>query len=140
MKMNTIYKFSFVCFVFLLMLTFSACNMPWEPRATETPQVSPPPTETSLTLQTSEPEAESLEPVLGSTMLWFDTSTFVYVPAGEFEMGKDEPQPSDHCTSERYANGFHLRSHPHMRDDRYADRVSASCQPAPDLGCPHACT
>jgi len=36
------------------------------------------------------------EPEAGSRMLWTDNSFVVYVPAGEFAMGKDETETSDH--------------------------------------------
>jgi formylglycine-generating enzyme required for sulfatase activity len=34
-------------------------------------------------------------PTIGSTISWFDTSTLVYVPGGEFVMGADEPEKQD---------------------------------------------
>jgi formylglycine-generating enzyme required for sulfatase activity len=51
-------------------------------------------TEESVT-PTEEPVAFS-EPEAGTPMLWTDRSYVVYVPAGEFGMGKNETETSDH--------------------------------------------
>jgi formylglycine-generating enzyme required for sulfatase activity len=95
----------------LLTLLLSACNLPFGSPvapAAEVPLATQalPPTPT----QTPEP-LFSEAPTIGSTISWFDTSTLVYVPAGEFVMGADEPEKQDFNPAHPVSlNGFWIYS------------------------------
>ncbi|MBI4732458.1 MAG: SUMF1/EgtB/PvdO family nonheme iron enzyme [Chloroflexi bacterium] len=57
--------------------------------------------ETTPTLVITQPAVATFAPVdyepgVGSTVAWVDMSYVVYVPPGEFQMGEDETEPSDH--------------------------------------------
>lgn len=88
MKKNSIPLYGLIVSTLLL----SACNLPFGSAAA--------PVEESLaTLEL--PPTPTIEPfvpaapTIGSTISWFDTSTLVYVPDGEFVMGADEPEEQD---------------------------------------------
>ena len=76
----------------VLTLLLSACNLPFGNAAAPVEEslatLELPPTPT---IEPFVPET----PTIGSTISWFDTSTLVFVPGGEFIMGMDEPKEQD---------------------------------------------
>lgn len=98
-----------ISLVILLSVLLSACNLPFSSAAAPATQVPlttlelpPPPT-----IQPLVPDV----PTIGSTISWFDTSTLVYVPGGEFVMGADEPKKQDFNPSHTVSlNGFWIYS------------------------------
>jgi formylglycine-generating enzyme required for sulfatase activity len=93
----------------VLTLLLSACNLPFGNAVEPTLEIPVATLElpSSPTLEPLVPEA----PTIGSTISWFDTSTLVYVPAGEFVMGADEPEEQDFNPSHRVnVNGIWIYS------------------------------
>lgn len=81
-----------------LLLVLSACA----PAAASTPATAPPMLTRVPITESAPASAPTLQtvavnaaPTIGSTLTWFDTSTLVYVPEGEFIMGADEPKGQD---------------------------------------------
>ena len=90
-------KKRFVSFYSLTVLAIllSSCNLPFGSAVAPATQIplatlEIPPTPT----QKTEPLIPE-NPTIGSTISWFDTSTLVYVPGGEFVIGADEPEKQD---------------------------------------------
>lgn len=81
--------------VILLSLLLSACNLPFGSTAVPTEEV--PLATLELPLAPTETPVPLIpeNPTIGSTLTWFDTSTLVFVPGGEFTMGADEPEIKD---------------------------------------------
>ncbi len=52
--------------------------------------------ELATSIPDEEPEGMPEEPPAGTTLTWFDQSEFVYVPGGEFVMGRDVPGGADY--------------------------------------------
>ncbi|MBI4732457.1 MAG: formylglycine-generating enzyme family protein [Chloroflexi bacterium] len=59
-----------------------------------TPETTPTSVGTEPAFMVNEPV--DYEPVAGTTIPWVDMSYVVYVPPGDFQMGEDETEPSDH--------------------------------------------
>ena len=100
-------RWSIIAFIIITTLIISSCELPFnlskmlQPVSTLTqpePVVIPPPV---LPQETPPPvmatEEFAIVPVTGSILRWVDLSDFVYVPGGEFIMGEDTAQPSDHA-------------------------------------------
>ncbi len=68
--------------------------------------------ETVPTSVLTEPPVTTLEPIVyapeaGTRVAWVDMSYVVYVPPGDFQMGQDETEPSDHSPAHTvYLDGF----------------------------------
>jgi formylglycine-generating enzyme required for sulfatase activity len=97
-KMKNNLRFITGLLALILALLLVACNL----------KSGQPTTEPATTIPTGEPitptdETVGEEPVVlaepeaGTLMLWTDSSYVVYVPAGEFIMGRDETTVSDHA-------------------------------------------
>jgi formylglycine-generating enzyme len=113
----------------VLAVMLSACNLPFGSSANPTEEVPVatlelPPTPT---IEPSVPVA----PTIGSTISWFDTSTLVFVPSGEFTMGADEPRKQDFNPSHTVSlNGFWIYS-TKVTNEMYSLCVSlGQCTPA----------
>mgnify|MGYP002346478890 FL=1 len=106
-EMKTVLKRVFLTGVILfLILSIASCNLPFKlvPNAATTPPpaaTTPPPSDASAQAVQGTPEPvnavglEDIMPVKGSVMQWIDLSDFVYVPEGEFIMGRDSQTPED---------------------------------------------
>lgn len=101
---------TFRLLVILIVLSISAtsCTLPFKivPNVATTEPgpvaTTPPPPIVATTELPSEtltplPLLEALLPVTGSILRWVDYSDFVFVPEGEFVMGQDESNESDHA-------------------------------------------
>jgi hypothetical protein len=101
MKTNLQLFIKFLMIIFMLLLV--ACNL-----RTSLPNTGPitgpvtvmptgnPGTPSEVPVTPTEEPVVIAEPEAGSLMLWIDNSYVVYVPAGEFVMGKDETETSNH--------------------------------------------
>lgn len=91
MKQSKLFLYSLIVFTLILSACKQSVNVtPPTPLPAQTvaPVTEIPPTPT---LQTVVLDA----PTIGSTISWFDTSTLIHVPEGEFVMGADEPKGQD---------------------------------------------
>ena len=97
-----IYLSAFLVFA----LCLSSCNLPIKnaaiiqtitpPPVTITPSPQPTTDSAEATLTPEKPlTIADIVPVTGSVLTWIDFSNFVYVPAGEFEMGEESSTPAD---------------------------------------------
>ncbi|MHB8089257.1 MAG: formylglycine-generating enzyme family protein, partial [Anaerolineaceae bacterium] len=97
-----IYLSAFLVFA----LCLSSCNLPIK-NAANIQTTTPPPVTITPSPQPTTDSAEAtptpekpltiadIVPVTGSVLTWIDFSNFVYVPAGEFEMGEESSTPAD---------------------------------------------
>ncbi|MBI4732460.1 MAG: formylglycine-generating enzyme family protein [Chloroflexi bacterium] len=82
-----------------LILIAVACGPLFSTPETPTSVVTQPPVATF--------EPVDYEPAAGSSVAWVDMSYVVYVPPGEFQMGENETEPSDHSPAHTvYLDGF----------------------------------
>lgn len=145
MKRNLKLKMIFVLMVSVLAL--SSCNLPFKivpnvsttpPPAvvsTPSPQVSSQPTLDSGS-ETPTPETPlnlaDIVPVSGSVLTWIDFSNFVYVPAGEFNMGKESLTPVDYAPVHKVdLAGFWIHQ-AEVTNQQYASCVQAGECSAPN--------
>ncbi len=121
-----------VCGVMVLVL--AACNFPFIPVSGITPTPDSE-TEGSSALDSSLIEEFYLfdQPEAGSTMLWLDSSTVVFVPGGEFSMGQDEVSPSDHRPAHSVSLDSFWIYQAEVTNQMYANCVALGVCSPPDL-------
>jgi len=109
----------------LTLFLLVSCNLPSsppDPLSTEQP--------TEANTAATEEAAVFAEPAGGTFMLWTDNSYVVYVPAGEFDMGKDETDPSDHAPAHAVTLGGFWIQQAEVSNAMYALCVSLGvCTP-----------
>jgi len=96
--------------IIILIFSATSCSLPFKivpnvqttppPPNTSTPSpaaLTQPPAEPAQATPTPEltPSLADIVPVTGSVLTWIDYSNFVYVPAGEFTMGKENILPDE---------------------------------------------
>ncbi|MBI4732461.1 MAG: SUMF1/EgtB/PvdO family nonheme iron enzyme [Chloroflexi bacterium] len=80
-----------LCIILLCFLV--GCNLDFGQPATGTPEI----VETDVpAIQNQELDIDIPQPEAGTAILWTDNSFVVYVPPGDFIMGQDKAEPSDH--------------------------------------------
>ncbi len=134
-------KYISILSIVLLLIIFSAisCRFPYKivPNLPSTL----PPSETAIvqlldtlqptveiTKETPIPEqttaVEKLEPEAGSVLTWNDYSNFVFIPGGEFIMGKDSSVPADFSPAHKISlDGFWIQQ-AEVTNQQYAQCVS----------------
>jgi len=119
--------------LFLVMLACALPGMettsPAEPKSLPTGPEALPPVE-SPTAADSPAGLVDVEPVAGSTIKWFDFSEFVYVPDGEFVMGRNRPEGGDDTPAHTVLLGGFWIHQAEVTNQQYAACVLAGeCAP-----------
>ncbi len=133
--------------IIILIFSVSSCNMPFKivpnvsttppPPITNTPSPAAstqPPVEPAQTTPTPEKTTEQAEfvPVTGSVLTWIDYSNFVYVPEGEFTMGKENILPDEFNPAHKVTmSGFWIHQ-AEVTNQQYASCVDAGVCSAPN--------
>jgi formylglycine-generating enzyme required for sulfatase activity len=134
-KMKPILNSLFKAFLVICSISLAACNLPSGPQITETVSVLP----TAEPVSATEEVIALQEPEAGSLMLWVDGSYVVYVPQGDFVMGKDETTPSDHAPAHTISlDGFWIHQ-TEVTNGMYATCVALGIctAPAVETGSPN---
>lgn len=120
----------------VLALCLSSCNLPIKnaakiqtttpPPVTITPSPQPTIDSTEATPTPEKPLTfADIVPVTGSVLTWIDFSNFVYVPAGEFDMGVDSSTTSDHFPAHTVTIGGFWIHQAEVTNQQYAACVAA---------------
>ncbi len=127
-----------VCIAVILVL--SACSFPltqlFSLQPTITPTIDPNAGTETATVQTEADAEEAYifeEPPGGTTMLWMDNSTVVFVPGGDFIMGYDETQASDHRPAHTEALDAYWIYQAEVTNQMYAACVALDVCSPPDV-------
>lgn len=135
--------------IIVLITGLTSCNLPF--KIVQNVSTSPPVTEATTTPQpptiTTQPPETSLQttptpdngvsladlvPVTGSVLTWIDYSNFVYVPAGEFTMGKENILPDEFNPAHKVTlAGFWIHQ-AEVTNQQYARCVEAGVCSAPN--------
>lgn len=123
----------------LLLLVLAACNFPLFQTAGSEPTAEPAATEAATDVPTDIVTVAAVdfpvfeEPEAGTPMLWVDNSMVVYVPGGEFLMGFNEVNDSDHQPEHTVTlDGFWIYQ-AEVTNQMYASCVELGVCSAPDL-------
>lgn len=125
--------------VLVLFVAMLACSIPTPetpPNDAAAPATDSPPAASAVEPAASpQPESEglaiaSLIPEAGALVTWFDKSEFVYVPAGDFIMGRDRPEGGDNTPAHTVTlSGFWIHQ-AEVTNQQYAACVAAGiCSP-----------
>ncbi len=124
---------------FILVFTAISCRFPFKivpnlpetttPTASFTPQPSSttqPPTVTVQSTPTPENNTSvmDLDPEKGSRLTWMDYSSFVYIPGGDFIIGKDSYNPTDFSPSHQVTLTSFWIQQAEVTNQQYAQCVS----------------
>lgn len=131
----------------LLIVITTSCNLPIKIVANEPTTPPSPITTTPSRSVSTQPPADSAQatptpeqtmsladivPVTGSVLTWIDYSNFVYVPAGEFIMGKESDTPADYAPTHKVTlAGFWIHQ-AEVTNQQYAWCVEAGVCSAPN--------
>lgn len=141
MKKN--YKFTYSISLVVLFLSILSCrfpykivpNLPTTPPPTDifTPYPSNTPQPTKDATPTPENTAVLVEsiPVSGSVLTWIDYSNFVFVPAGEFKIGKDSYDPENFSPSHKVSLPSFWIQQAEVTNQQYAQCVEEGKCSAP---------
>ncbi len=133
--------------IIVLIFAVSSCNLPFKivpnepttppPPITTTPSFAAstqPPVEPAQATPTPEKTAglADIVPVTGSVLTWIDYSNFVYVPAGEFTMGKEDIRPDEFNIAHKVTlAGFWIHQ-AEVTNQQFASCVEAGVCSAPN--------
>ncbi len=115
-------------FVFWLLFIFlSGCEPGYQPPASTTPGL----VETDSPAALTQVQPVSIpQPEAGTAVLWTDNSYVVFVPAGDFIMGQDEIQSSDHAPAHAVTLGGFWIHQTEVTNRMYAQCVALGiCTP-----------
>ncbi|MBA4384029.1 MAG: hypothetical protein C0410_04780, partial [Anaerolinea sp.] len=134
MKQN--FKLMYSIGIIVLVITIISCRFPYKivpnlPPTTPPPEsTTPSPSESPQPVKEATPTLENtailteIVPVTGSVLTWIDYSNFVFIPAGEYVIGKDSYDPEDFAPAHKVTlTGFWIQQ-TEVTNQQYAQCVA----------------